>query len=214
MPNGATASSPVDVTAQPPREILPRRGRLVRGRITQRCVLGAVVGTLLSLPTPTAAAGSDMELVAKADARRLFATSKPRWNQTIRHAAASGMAVPLRQSGSRLLGMSVLAHGGAVSTLLRYDDGDARPTAVLFILQFAATEAAPFTDASVHEAVGRIKDELAAEFHVVGDAERNGSGVTFFVFLTQVRPVAPRRPDRTSNRTNVGPPGATLRPRY
>ena len=160
-------------------------------------ILGGVLAVVMSLPSAAMAdPHAEVQLIAKSDARRLFAMSRQRWNQTIRHAAASGMASPLRHESPRSPGMSVLAPGGIVSTLLRYDAGDARPSAVLFVFAYAPANAPRFTDASVDEIVARMKNQMAPEFHVVGETDRIGDRVTFFLFMTQLKSAPPRRPSR------------------
>ena len=134
----------------------------------------------------------NMELVSKVSARQLFATSKQKWYEKVRHAAASGMAKPLWQAGSRSVGMSVPAPHGTVSTVLRYDIRDARPSAVLFAFAYASSPARTFTDSSVDEIIALVKRQMAPEFHVVGHTDRLRDGVGVFFFITQSKAEPPR----------------------
>src|SRR5687767_13178468 len=130
--------------------------------VIQTRIAASVFAVFMSLPLAAMAdTPTDIDLIPKSDARRLFAMSKERWSQTIRHAAASGMASPLRHERSRSLGMTALAPGGTVSTLLRYDAGDARPSAVLLVLAYASAEAPRFTDGSVRKMIALMKSQMA-----------------------------------------------------
>ena len=172
--------------------------------------IGALVAALLSLPSPAlgkAPRVERMELVSKADARQLFATPRTQWKENVRRAAASGIAVPLWQAGSRSFGMSVRADGGAVSTLLRYDAGEARPTAVMFVMWYDAIDEHTLTDDFAHRIIETVKRQMAPEFHVIGEADRSGDSVAFFFFITQLQP-PPRR--QATARHGIG--GATSAP--
>lgn len=176
--------------------------------------IGALVAVVLSLPGPALAEKPQqtaIELVSKRDARKLFATPRHQWKENVRRAAASGMAVPLRQAGSRSVGMSVRAAGGAVSTLLRYDAGDARPTAVMFVMWYDSPDAQNLTDAFARRIVATVKRQMAPEFHVMGETDRLETGVAFYFFITPLQ--GPPPPKQSSPRHGIGggPPAGRIR---
>lgn len=176
--------------------------------------IGALVAAVMSLPGPALAEKppqTAIELVSKRDARKLFATPRHQWSENVRRAAASGMAVPLRQGGPRSVGMSVRAAGGAVSTLLRYDAGDARPTAVLFVMWYDTPDAQNLTDAFARRIVATVKRQLAPEFHVMGETDRLEQGVAFYFFITPLQGPPPRKHSAPGHGIGGGPPAGTIR---
>jgi hypothetical protein len=190
-----------------PAMMTSRHVRLAHMAVIQTCILGGVFAAFMSFPLAAMAdRPADIHLIAKSDARRLFAMSKQRWSQTIRHAAASGMASPLRQERSRSLGMTVLAQSGTVSTLLRYDTGDARPSAILLVLAYASAEAPRFTDASARKIVALMKSQMSPEFYVIGETDRIGDRFALFVFITQRKTAPLRWPAGARKSMSVDPP--------
>jgi hypothetical protein len=168
----ATPGARIAVSARPQPDRVPGALGLIG--------IGALVAAVISLPGPALAEKPQptaIELVSKRDARKLFATPRHQWKENVRRAAASGMAVPLRQAGSRSVGMSVRAAGGAVSTLLRYDAGDARPTAVMFVMWYDSPDAQNLTDAFARRIVATVTRQMAPEFHVMGETDRLETGV-------------------------------------
>ena len=161
-------------------------GRKSPRPLTLTRILGGLCVGLLSAPSPAVGdpPPANVQLVAKVDARQLFATSRQQWHEKVRHAAASGMATPLRQPGARSVGMSVRAAHGTVSTVLRYDMGDANPSAVLFAVAYRPGEAA-FTGPSAEKVIALVKRQLAPEFHVVGHTDFVDDRFALFFFITE-----------------------------
>lgn len=172
----------------PPNHAWPRRSATLTHVIT------GVFAGLMALPS-SAVGGTNAptQLIDKADVRHLFGTSQQQWSLKVRHAAASGLAIPLGRAGTRSVGLTVPASHGIVSTVLRYDIGDDRPSAVLLVLKYSSERTA-FHSHVADRIVAIVKRQMAPEFNVFGYTELESDRVAFFFVITQ-SPTAPRRRD-------------------
>jgi hypothetical protein len=171
-----------------PNHAWPRR------RVTLTHVVGGVLAGLMALPS-SAVSGTNApsaQLIDKAEIRNLFATSQQQWSLKVRHAAASGLAIPLGRGGAKSVGLSVPASHGIVSTVLRYDIGDDRPSAVLFVLKYSSEKTA-FNSHLAEQIVATVKRQMAPEFHVVGYSELESDRIAFFFVITQSQTTPQRR---------------------
>jgi len=165
-----------------------------RRSVTLTHVVSGVFAGLMALPSAAASGTTapSAQLIDKAEVRHLFATSQQQWSLKVRHAAASGLAIPLGRAGAKSVGLSVPASHGIVSTVLRYDIGDDRPSAVLFVLRFSSEKTA-FNSHLAEQIVATVKRQMAPEFHVVGYTELESDRAAFFFAITQSQTAPQRR---------------------
>src|SRR5262249_32431864 len=142
-----------------------------------------VKALIVCLVLPVAAHSADSDILSKDDARQLFAMSKRQWEENIRGAVASGMA--MRVPGTPV-GMKVMAPGAPVTTRLDYSRGDAKPAAVYVVIEFAAGAAPPLTPSMDKEMVADTQKQMAPEYDVACRVERLGTGeMTFYFTITE-----------------------------
>ena len=172
---------------------MPPNHAWLRKSVTLTHVIGGVFAGVMALPSSAVGGTQDSppQLIDKADVRHLFATSRQQWSLKVRHAAASGLAIPLGRPGAQAVGMTVPASHGIVSTVLRYDIGDHRPSAVLFAIK-SSSEKTAFNSHLADQIVAIVKRQMAPEFHVFGHTESESDRVGFFFVITQSQTTPPR----------------------
>jgi hypothetical protein len=131
---------------------------------------------------------SDIEILSKADAIQLFGMSRRQWEQNVLGAIITGSATATPSSNTGMMGMTIRAPHGLVSTRLDYARGDARPAAVHVVVTHTPSQyPGPLTDELARELIATAQRQLAPEFDLTGEMERIQGAVVFFYTITERR---------------------------
>jgi hypothetical protein len=150
----------------------------------------AVVFMCVSWAASAAAQTTDIEILSKADARKIFAMSRQQWDRNVTALVATGAAVRTIPAASGLVGMLMTTPDTAVITRLDYSKGDAKPTFAQMAFSLPPAWSESFTDAMARETIADFQRLLAPEFAVDGRMERLRAGPTFFFIITEREPRA------------------------
>jgi hypothetical protein len=156
-------------------------------------VLGALL-VCLAWAAPAAAQTTEIEMLSKADALRIFSMSRQQWDGNISLLVAGGTAMRTYPEASGLVGMLMQTPETTVITRLDYSKGDAKPALAQMAFTLPADWSSLFTDAAAETTIAAIQRQLAPEFDVHGRMQRLRSGPTFFFIITErSRPEAVKR---------------------
>jgi len=132
--------------------------------------------------------GSEIEILSKADALRLFGLTKEQWLRNVRDAVATGGATQTYRHPSPMVGMAMTTPEGDLLTVnLDYSKGDSRPVFIQVIVGYRPDRAARFTDQMVLDAIAAAQRQMAPEFEVHGNSERIEGGLGIFFAILDRR---------------------------
>jgi hypothetical protein len=131
---------------------------------------------------------SEIEILSKADALRLFGLTKEQWLRNVRDAVATGGATQTYRQPSPMVGMATTTPEGDLLTVnLDYSKSDSRPVFIQVIVGYRPDRAARFTDQSVRDAIAAAQRQMAPEFEVHGNSERIEGGLGIFFAILDRR---------------------------
>ena len=132
---------------------------------------------------------SEIEILSKADALRLFGLTKEQWLQNVRDAVAAGVATQTTEpQPSLMVGMATTTPEGDLLTVrLDYSNGDTRPAFIQVVVGYRPNRAARFTDQMLRDVITAAQRQMAPEFEVHGSAERIEGGVGVFFSILDRR---------------------------
>jgi hypothetical protein len=134
---------------------------------------------------PAAAQTTEIEMLTKADALRIFSMSRQQWDGNISVLVAKGTATRTYPEASGLVGMLMQTPETTVITRLDYSKGDARPAFAQMAFTLPPSWSSLFNDEATRKTIDQIKRELAPEFEVQGHMNQFRSGPTFFFIITE-----------------------------
>jgi len=150
-----------------------------------RLILAALLGTGAGYGTISAQGKSEIELVSKADAIRLFKLTKQQWLQEIRAAVSSGQAVATG-GDPQIPGMSTTTPEGDILVVrVDYSKDDRKPLFIQVMVGYRQHRAKLFTDGNVKDAIVAAQRQMAPEFEVVANADRIEGGLAFFIQILE-----------------------------
>ena len=152
------------------------------GKLTP--LLGILVVSLAWV-APAAAQTTEIEMLTKADALRIFSMTRQQWDGNISVLVAKGAATRTYPEASGLVGMLMQTPETTVITRLDYSKGDTRPAFAQMAFTLPASWSTLFSDEATRKTIDQIKRELAPEFEVQGHMQRLRSGPTFFFIITE-----------------------------
>ncbi len=131
---------------------------------------------------------SEIEILSKADALRLFGLTKEQWLRNVADAVAAGVATQTYRQPSPMVGMATTTPEGDLLTVnLDYSKGDSRPVFIQVIIGYRPDRAARFADQMVRDAIAAAQRQMAPEFEVHGNSERIEGGLGIFFAILDRR---------------------------